>query len=144
MMMRSTIYCANTLRWIFMVLAHWNNSLRIDMPPHSDILYWFRANKSLFACVFLIFSYSHWFVYSSISLSSGKWNLFSRLQCGKSWVRAQIGSNQRLNFSGQQKQNSSLKIVFSYNILQHSKFSKFSESYLALNIMNKPVLLTIN
>jgi hypothetical protein len=44
-----------------------------------------------------------------------------------------------INFSGQQKQNSSLKIVFSY-ILPHSKFSKFSESYLALNIMNDPVI----
>ena len=49
-----------------------------------------------------------------------------------------------INFSGQQKQNSSLKIVFSYNILPHSKFSKFSESYLALNILNEPVLITIN
>ena len=33
LMMRTTIYYANTLSWIFMVLAHSNNSLRIDMPP---------------------------------------------------------------------------------------------------------------
>jgi hypothetical protein len=31
----------------FIVLAHWNNSLRIDMSPHSDTLSWFRANQSL-------------------------------------------------------------------------------------------------
>jgi len=48
MIMRSTLYYANTLSWIFMVLTHWNNSLRIAMPPHSDTLYWFRANTSLF------------------------------------------------------------------------------------------------
>ena len=29
------------------MLAHWNNSLRIDMLPHSDMLSWFRANQSL-------------------------------------------------------------------------------------------------
>jgi dihydrofolate reductase len=27
--------------WIFIVLAHWNNSPRIDMLPHSDTLSWF-------------------------------------------------------------------------------------------------------
>jgi len=35
MMMKSTLYWTNTLSWIFIVLAHWNNSLRIDMLPHS-------------------------------------------------------------------------------------------------------------
>ena len=35
------------LSWIFIVLAHWNNSPRIDMSPHSDTLSWFRANQSL-------------------------------------------------------------------------------------------------
>ena len=30
------------------MLAHWNNSPRIDMSPHSDTLAWFRANQSLF------------------------------------------------------------------------------------------------
>jgi hypothetical protein len=29
------------------VLAHWNNSLRIDMSPHSDTLFWIWANQSL-------------------------------------------------------------------------------------------------
>jgi hypothetical protein len=29
------------------VLAHWNNSPPIDMPPHSDTLSWFRVNQSL-------------------------------------------------------------------------------------------------
>jgi len=31
----------------FIVLAHWNNSVRVDMQPHSDKLTWFRANKYL-------------------------------------------------------------------------------------------------
>jgi hypothetical protein len=35
------------LSWIFIVLAHWNNSPRIDMLPHSDTLSWFRMNQSL-------------------------------------------------------------------------------------------------
>jgi hypothetical protein len=35
------------LSWIFIVLAHWNNSLREDMSLHSDTLFWFRANQSL-------------------------------------------------------------------------------------------------
>jgi hypothetical protein len=30
--------------WIFIVLAHWNNSSRIDMSLHSVTLSWFRAN----------------------------------------------------------------------------------------------------
>ena len=35
------------LSWICIVLAHWNNSWRIDMSPHSDTLFWFRANHYL-------------------------------------------------------------------------------------------------
>jgi hypothetical protein len=31
MMMRSALYQTNTLSWIFIVLAPWNNSLQIDM-----------------------------------------------------------------------------------------------------------------
>jgi len=31
----------NTLSWIFIVLAHWNNSPRVDMSLHSDTLFWF-------------------------------------------------------------------------------------------------------
>jgi len=45
--MMSTLYLNNTLRWIFIVLAHWNNSPRVDMSPYSDTLSWFRANQSL-------------------------------------------------------------------------------------------------
>jgi hypothetical protein len=33
--------------WIFMVLAHWKNSPRVDISLHSDTLFWFRANQSL-------------------------------------------------------------------------------------------------
>ena len=35
------------LSWIFIVLAHWNNSPWVDMLLHSDTLSWFRANQSL-------------------------------------------------------------------------------------------------
>ena len=45
---RSTLYYANTLSWIFIVLAHWNNSPQKDMSPHSNTLSWFRANQLLF------------------------------------------------------------------------------------------------
>ena len=47
MMMRSILYLSDTLSWIFIVIAHWNNSPRIDMSNISDILSWFRANQSL-------------------------------------------------------------------------------------------------
>jgi hypothetical protein len=30
-----------------MVLAHWNNSLWVDMLLHLDTLFWFRVNKLL-------------------------------------------------------------------------------------------------
>ena len=33
--------------WILIVLGHWNNSLPVDMSPHSDTLFWFRANQTL-------------------------------------------------------------------------------------------------
>ena len=37
------------LDWVgfYIVLAHWNNSPRIDMSLHSDTLFWFTANQSL-------------------------------------------------------------------------------------------------
>ena len=47
MIMRSALYYTNTLSWIFIVLAHWNNSPRIDMSPYLDKLSWFRSNQSL-------------------------------------------------------------------------------------------------
>ena len=37
-----------TMMMIFIVLAHWNNSPRVDMSGHSDTLFWFRTNQSLF------------------------------------------------------------------------------------------------
>jgi len=33
--------------YFFIVLAHWNNSPRIDMSPHLDTLSWFRPHQSL-------------------------------------------------------------------------------------------------
>jgi hypothetical protein len=48
MMIRSTLYWTNTLSWIFIMLAQWNNSPGIDIClPHSDTLSWFRATQSL-------------------------------------------------------------------------------------------------
>jgi hypothetical protein len=35
------------LCWIFIVLAHWNNSPLVDMSPNWNTLTWFRANPSL-------------------------------------------------------------------------------------------------
>ena len=46
-MMRSTLFKTNTLSWIFILLAHWNNSPCIDMSLHSGTLFWFRDNQSL-------------------------------------------------------------------------------------------------
>jgi hypothetical protein len=46
---RSALDWTNTLSWICIVLAHWNNSPCVDMSLHSDTLFWFRAN------LFLIF-----------------------------------------------------------------------------------------
>jgi hypothetical protein len=39
------VHITNTLSWIFIVLAHWNNSLQIEMSTHSDTLSWFRINQ---------------------------------------------------------------------------------------------------
>ena len=36
---------------MFIVLAHWNNSPRVNMSLHSDTLFWFRAIQSLFFLV---------------------------------------------------------------------------------------------
>jgi hypothetical protein len=35
------------LSWIFIVLAYWNNSPRVDMSLHSDTLFRFQANPFL-------------------------------------------------------------------------------------------------
>jgi hypothetical protein len=45
--MRSALYYTNMLNWISIVLAHWNNSPRIDMSLYLDTLSWFRSNQSM-------------------------------------------------------------------------------------------------
>ena len=40
-------FCTKPTSWTFILLAHWNNSLQVDMSPHSDTLS-FQANQSLF------------------------------------------------------------------------------------------------
>ena len=42
-------HCSRPIRRVgfFIVLAHWNNSPRVDMSLHSDALFWFRADQSL-------------------------------------------------------------------------------------------------
>ena len=37
----------NTLSWIVIVLAHWDNTPWVDMSFHPDTLFWFRADQSL-------------------------------------------------------------------------------------------------
>jgi len=43
----SILYKTNMMSWNFKVLAHWNNSPRVDMSLHLNYLSWFRANMSL-------------------------------------------------------------------------------------------------
>ena len=49
-MIRPTLYKKNMLSWIFIVLAHWNNGLWIDISPYSDSLSWFQATISVKHC----------------------------------------------------------------------------------------------
>jgi hypothetical protein len=42
------LWTQNT-RWVFIVLAHWNNSPRVEMSLHWDTLFWFWANQSAFS-----------------------------------------------------------------------------------------------
>jgi hypothetical protein len=35
------------LIWIFILLAHWNNSPRVNMSLHLDTLFWFQTNQRL-------------------------------------------------------------------------------------------------
>jgi hypothetical protein len=37
-MMTTVFYKINKLSWIFILLAHWNNSPLIDISPHSDTI----------------------------------------------------------------------------------------------------------
>jgi len=41
------LYKTNTLNWIVIVLAHWNNRPLVDMSFHLDTLSRFRAKPSL-------------------------------------------------------------------------------------------------
>jgi hypothetical protein len=43
----STLYKTNMRSWIFIVLAHWNNILSVDMSTQLLTLSWFKANQSL-------------------------------------------------------------------------------------------------
>ena len=72
------LYKGNTLSWIFIVLAHWNNSPRIHISPHSDTTSWFRANQSLL------------FLLNAVSLS-GK----QQIPISSSLVWPDWGPNQR-------------------------------------------------
>jgi hypothetical protein len=47
MMMMSALYYINMLSWLFIELAHWNNSPQVDMLLHQDTLFWFCATQSL-------------------------------------------------------------------------------------------------
>ena len=49
MMIRSTLYWTNTVCWIFIVLAHWNNSPRIDMLHHRT---YYRDSEPISLCSF--------------------------------------------------------------------------------------------
>ena len=41
----SALYKTNTLSWILIVPAHWNNSPQVDTRLHSNTLSWFRVNQ---------------------------------------------------------------------------------------------------
>ena len=47
MMVGFGLCLTNTLDWTCIVLAHRNNSPRIDMWVNTDTLFWFRTNQSL-------------------------------------------------------------------------------------------------
>jgi hypothetical protein len=51
MMIMSAFSKANTLSWIFILLVHGNINLQLEMTLHSDTLYKFQANQSLFLLI---------------------------------------------------------------------------------------------
>ena len=55
MSMMSALYYTNMLSWISIELAHWNNSPRKDISPHSDTFSWLQANQS-----FILFLNDTW------------------------------------------------------------------------------------
>jgi hypothetical protein len=54
MMMRSTLFKTNTLSWIFIVLAQWNNSQRVDMSFHSDTIHYSDSEPTSLCSFFLM------------------------------------------------------------------------------------------
>ena len=56
MMMRSALFQTNTLSCIFIVLAHWNNTPRIDMSPHLDTI----AFEPTSRCSFFLMLRVYW------------------------------------------------------------------------------------
>jgi hypothetical protein len=46
-MMMPTLYSANTLGWILIVLTHWHYSPQTDMSLNFDALFWVRADQYL-------------------------------------------------------------------------------------------------
>ena len=55
--MMFALYQINTLSWVFIVLAHWNNKLWVDMSFHLDTLFW--ASQSLFLLLnFIVFGFN--------------------------------------------------------------------------------------
>ena len=58
----------NMLSWVFMVLAHCNNNLQIELSLHSDTLYWLGTNLCFYSLILLVSGeaantkfYSLWF-----------------------------------------------------------------------------------
>ena len=47
MRMMFALYYINKISWIFIMLAHWNNSAWVDMSLHSYTLPWLRVNQSV-------------------------------------------------------------------------------------------------
>jgi hypothetical protein len=83
--------------YIFLVLAHWNNNLQLDMSLHSHTLSWFRTNQSLLlhlntAWLSLLFQwastkkynlFSQWYTWLSNSSLGLKQQLLTHLTCNK-------------------------------------------------------------
>jgi hypothetical protein len=59
----------------FLVLAYWNNSLWIDMSPHSDTLFWFLADQFLLFLLNAVFL-ALWHgtnLYMWLDITHGRW-----------------------------------------------------------------------
>ena len=85
---------------IFIVLAHWNNSPRIDMSLHLDILYRFRIKQSLTSSLIFRVLF-HWNNSSPIHVaplghimfpSKTAFDLTPQYCCVPSWESSNINS----------------------------------------------------